>query len=133
MKVLVTGASGLLGCGVARLLVRQGHQVTTFQRRPSGVEGASDVAGSLTDDDAVRRAVADAEGVVHLAAKVSFTGRAADFDAVNVEGTRCLLRAARESGVRDLVFVSSPSVAYSGGAIAGLGGRTYVRICAPTA
>ena len=121
MKVLVTGASGLLGGGVARLLVRQGHQVTTFQRRPSGVEGASDVAGSLTDDDAVRRAVAGAEGVVHLAAKVSFTGRAADFDAVNVEGTRCLLRAARESGVRDLVFVSSPSVAYSGAAIAGGG------------
>ena len=35
MRVLVTGASGLLGREVARLLVRQGHAVTTFQRRPS--------------------------------------------------------------------------------------------------
>ncbi|WP_309811880.1 NAD-dependent epimerase/dehydratase family protein [Pseudarthrobacter sulfonivorans] len=121
MKVLVTGASGLLGGEVARLLVRQGHDVTTFQRRPAGVDGARDLTGSIADDDAVHQAVAGAEGVIHLAAKVSFTGRAADFDAVNVEGTRRLLRAAREAGARDLVFVSSPSVANSGTAIAGLG------------
>ena len=121
MRVLVTGASGLLGGEVARLLVRQGHAVTTFQRRPARVDGVTDLAGSITDDDAVRRAVAGVEGVVHLAAKVSFTGQATEFDAVNVEGTRRLLRAAREAGVRDLVFVSSPSVANSGVAIAGLG------------
>ncbi|MDP9695651.1 UNVERIFIED_ORG: nucleoside-diphosphate-sugar epimerase [Arthrobacter globiformis] len=121
MKVLVTGASGLLGREVARLLVRQGHEVTTFQRRPSGVDGAADFRGSVTDDVAVGRAVAGAEGVIHLAAKVSFTGRAAEFDEVNVEGTRRLLSAAREAGVRDIVFVSSPSVANSGAAIAGLG------------
>jgi 2-alkyl-3-oxoalkanoate reductase len=121
VRVLVTGASGLLGGEVARLLVRQGHAVTTFQRRPARVDGVTDLAGSITDDDAVRRAVAGVEGVVHLAAKVSFTGQATEFDAVNVEGTRRLLRAAREAGVRDLVFVSSPSVANSGAAIAGLG------------
>jgi nucleoside-diphosphate-sugar epimerase len=121
MKVLVTGASGLLGREVAGLLVRRGHAVTTFQRRPSGVDGATDQCGSLTDDAAVRVAVRGAEAVVHLAAKVSFTGRADDFDAVNVEGTRRLLLAAREAGVGAVVFVSSPSVANSGAAIAGLG------------
>ncbi|MEC5191015.1 MULTISPECIES: NAD-dependent epimerase/dehydratase family protein [unclassified Arthrobacter] len=121
MKILVTGASGLLGGEVARQLVRQGHDVTTFQRRPAGVDGAADLTASITDVHAVRRALAGADGVIHLAAKVSFTGRPADFDAVNVEGTRSLLRAARDAGVRDLVFVSSPSVANSGAAIAGLG------------
>lgn len=121
MRVLVTGASGLLGREVARLLVRQGHAVTTFQRRPSGVAGAADLLGSVTDEDAVRAAVQGAEGIIHLAAKVSFTGRAAEFSEVNVEGTRRLLRLARAAGVRDLVFVSSPSVANSGSAIAGLG------------
>ncbi|SLK12324.1 NAD-dependent epimerase/dehydratase family protein [Arthrobacter sp. P2b] len=121
MRVLVTGASGLLGGEVARLLVRQGHDVATFQRRPSGVDGATDFRGSVTDDDALREAVQGAEGVVHLAAKVSFTGRAEEFDEVNVEGTRRLLEAARAAKVRDVVFVSSPSVANSGAAIAGLG------------
>ena len=121
MRVLVTGASGLLGREVARLLVRQGHAVATFQRRPSGVDGAEDFCGSVTDDQALGRAIAGAKGIIHLAAKVSFTGRAAEFDEVNVEGTRRLLNAARAAGVRDLVFVSSPSVANSGAAIAGLG------------
>lgn len=121
MRVLVTGASGLLGREVARLLVGQGQAVATFQRRPSGVDGAADFCGSVTDHAALRRAVAGAEGVIHLAAKVSFTGRAAEFHEVNVEGTRRLLHAARQAGVRDVVFVSSPSVANSGAAIAGLG------------
>ena len=121
MKVLVTGASGLLGREVAALLVRRGHTVATFQRRPSGVDGAADRCGSLTDDAAVKEAVQGMEAVVHLAAKVSFSGRAAEFDEVNVQGTRRLLHAAREAGVRDLVYVSSPSVANTGAAIAGLG------------
>ena len=121
MRVLVTGASGLLGREVARLLVRQGHAVATFQRRPSGVDGAADFRGSVTDEKALREAVQGAEGIIHLAAKVSFTGRAAEFNEVNVEGTRRLLRWARAAGVRDVVFVSSPSVANSGAAIAGLG------------
>jgi nucleoside-diphosphate-sugar epimerase len=121
MRILVTGASGLLGREVARLLVRQGHTVATFQRRSSGVDGAADFCGSVTDDEAVQRAVDGTEGIIHLAAKVSFTGRAAEFNEVNVEGTRRLLRFARAGGVRDLVFVSSPSAANSGSAITGRG------------
>ena len=121
MRVLVTGASGMLGGAVARLLVQHGHTVTTLQRRPSGVDGATDLCGSITDAGVLGDAVRAQDGIIHLAAKVSFTGRAAEFDEVNIEGTRQLLDAARTAGVPDFVFVSSPSVANSGTAIVGLG------------
>jgi len=121
MRVLVTGASGLLGGEVARQLLRHGHDVATFQRRPSGVEGVQDFRGAINDDAALRPAIEGAEGIVHLAAKVSVTGPEAEFVAVNVEGTRRLLHMAAAAGVRDVVFVSSPSVAHSGTAIMGSG------------
>jgi nucleoside-diphosphate-sugar epimerase len=117
--VLVTGASGLLGGAVARDVLAAGHAVRTFQRRPSGVEGADDVLGSLTDPDAVARAVDGVDAVIHLAAKVSLAGDAAEFERVNVHGTAGLLAAAREAGVPRLVHVSSPSVAHAGTSIVG--------------
>lgn len=119
MKVLVTGASGLLGRSVASRLVAEGQKVRTFQRRASAVAGARDVRGSLTNDDDLSAAVAGIDAVIHLAAKVSVTGRAADFEAVNVEGTRRILAAAQAAGASGFVFVSSPSVAHAGRALVG--------------
>lgn len=119
-RVLVTGASGLLGGSVAALLRAKGHTVRTFQRRPS-TGSTGEVLGSLDDAAAVRRAVADMDAVIHLAAKVSFTGTWDEFAATNIAGTSTLLAAARAAGVRDLVFVSSPSVAHFGAALAGAG------------
>ena len=121
MIVLVTGASGFLGRAVAAHLVAAGHGVRTLQRRPSEVGGATDVLGSITDPRTVHRAVEGADGVVHLAAKVSLAGAPDEFRAVNVEGTRALLDAAEDAGVTRFVQVSSPSVAYAGAALAGVG------------
>ncbi|MFL4472385.1 NAD-dependent epimerase/dehydratase family protein [Paeniglutamicibacter sp. MACA_103] len=119
-RVLVTGASGLLGGAVAELLRAQGHRVRTFQRRATA--GAVDeVCGSLTDPAAVRRAVEGMDAVIHLAAKVSFTGSWHDFVATNITGTKTLLEEARAAGVADFVFVSSPSVAHFGEPLAGAG------------
>lgn len=119
MTVLVTGASGLLGGAVAAGLVTEGHEVRTFQRRASGVTGVVDARGSLTDPGAVEEAVAGCDAVVHLAAKVSLAGDPADFDRVNVDGTRRLLAAAARAGVSRFVQVSSPSVAHAGSSITG--------------
>jgi nucleoside-diphosphate-sugar epimerase len=145
MRVLVTGASGLLGSSVARALVAAGHTVTTLQRRPSGVDGAHDVLGSTTDSEAVARAMAGVaapgpragqpgaeqraadvpgagqDAVVHLAAKVSMAGDPADFDRVNIAGTRNVVTAAQEAGVPRFVHISSPSVAHAGTSIVGEG------------
>ncbi|WP_282947337.1 NAD-dependent epimerase/dehydratase family protein [Cellulomonas endometrii] len=121
MTVLVTGASGLLGGAVARVLVARGEDVRTLQRRPSGVPGASDLAGSVTDPAAVARAVEGVDAVVHLAARVSLAGARSEFDAVNIGGTTTLLDAAERAGVRRFVQVSSPSVAHAGAALVGVG------------
>ncbi|WP_312875847.1 NAD-dependent epimerase/dehydratase family protein [Arthrobacter terrae] len=117
-KVLVTGASGLLGGAVAQMLLDTGYAVRTFQRRPAADQVES-VQGSVTDTEAVARAVAGVDAVIHLAAKVSFTGLWSEFAATNIDGTGNLLAAARHAGVRDFVFVSSPSVAHFGSSIVG--------------
>lgn len=119
MRVLVTGASGFLGRAVAAAVRDAGHDVTTFQRRPSGVPGVRDLAGTMTDRDAVRTAVQGTDAVVHLAAKVSLAGDPSDFVRVNVDGTRDLLAASADAGVGRVVFVSSPSVAHAGTSISG--------------
>jgi len=119
VKVLVTGASGFLGQATAAAVRDAGHEVRTFQRRPSGVPGVQDLAGTMTDDAAITRAVDGVEAVVHLAAKVSLAGDPADFARVNIEGTRSLLAAARAVGVGRFVFVSSPSVAHTGSSLVG--------------
>ncbi|MFM2721355.1 NAD-dependent epimerase/dehydratase family protein [Microbacterium mcarthurae (nom. nud.)] len=120
MKVLATGASGFLGRAVVRALQQAGHDVRTLQRRPSGVAGAEDHLGSVTDPDATAAAVEGVDAVVHMAAKVSLAGDPAEFHAVNVEGTCTLLDAATAAGVTRIVHVSSPSVAHAGHALQGV-------------
>ncbi|MFW2512640.1 NAD-dependent epimerase/dehydratase family protein [Demequina sp. SO4-13] len=124
MKVLVTGASGFLGRAVATRIARAGHDVTTLQRRPSGVPEVRDIAGSVTDPEVVRGAVEGHDAIVHLAAKVSLAGDPAEFARVNIGGTRILLDAARDAGVPRFVHVSSPSVAHVGRALVGAGAGT---------
>ena len=68
-RVLVTGASGMLGGAVARALAARGDEVTVMQRRRSA-SGLREVLGSVDDPAAVARAVAGQDAVVHLAAKV---------------------------------------------------------------
>ncbi|CAM3989771.1 NAD-dependent epimerase/dehydratase family protein [Helcobacillus massiliensis] len=121
MKVLVTGASGMLGGYVARALRDAGHEVSAFQRRPAGIDGVADITGSLTEEADVRRAVAGQDAVVHLAAKVSISGPEEEYRKINIEGTRHIVEAMKAQGGGKLVNISSPSVAHFGQSIVGLG------------
>ena len=120
-RVLVTGASGVLGSGVAQALVNAGAQVTVLQRSPSGLSGVHEIRGSVTNVDDVATAVDGVDSVIHIAAKVSVSGPLAEYEHVNVEGTRLLLAAAQRAGVQRWIQISSPSVAHSGDSIIGAG------------
>ena len=120
MKVLVTGASGMLGRATALALVDRGDDVCVLQRRPSGLR-CREVLGDVADPVAVRRAATGRDAVLHLAAKVDVVGRWPDYVTANIEGTRTVLDACRRQGVRRLVHVSSPSVAHAGRPLVGVG------------
>jgi nucleoside-diphosphate-sugar epimerase len=123
VKVLVTGAGGMLGRATAQRLIDRGDDVCVLQRRPSGLP-CDEVLGDVADPDAVRRAAAGMDAVVHLAAKVDVVGRWSDYARVNIEGTRSVLGACRDQEVPRLVHVSSPSVAHAGRSLVGAGAGT---------
>lgn len=110
----------MIGRAVCEVLRRRGDDVTTLQRSPSAFDGP-EYNGSITDADLVAHAVADQEAIIHLAAKVDVVGDWDDFVDVNVDGTQCILDAARAAGVGRFVYVSSPSVAHGGASIIGAG------------
>lgn len=120
MKVLVTGASGMLGGATALALAARGDEVTVLQRRSSGL-GLPEVLADVSDSLAVRRAVVGRDAVLHLAAKVNVTGPWADYQRVNITGTRAIVDACHATGVERLVHVSSPSVAHGGSSLFGVG------------
>ena len=120
MRVLVTGASGMLGRVTATALAERGDDVTVLQRRPAGLP-CREVLGDVADPAVVARAVEGQDAVLHLAAKVDVTGRWAEYLRANVEGTRTVVDACRRAGVGRLVHVSSPSVAHGGSALVGVG------------
>lgn len=117
MKVLVTGGGGFLGGAIVRLLRQRGDDVRSFTRShyPWLDElGVEQVLGDLADPQAVARAVEGCNLVIHTAAKAGVWGRAADFHATNVVGTKNVLAACRRHGVSRLVYTSTPSVVYAG-------------------
>lgn len=110
MLVLVTGSSGRVGRATVAALRAAGYRVRGFDLRASGSD-LDEVVGSFDDAEACARAVAGVEAVLHLGAFMSWVAaeRTAMFRA-NVEGTRVLLDAAAQAGVRRFVFASSGEV-----------------------
>lgn len=94
MQVFITGGTGLVGTAVVHELTTHGHHVTGLARsdRAAAVlveQGAESIRGDLGELDAVRRAAADADGVVHLAFRNDF-GSAGALDAAIAEETAAI-------------------------------------------
>jgi len=116
MKALVTGGAGFIGSHVVRALLSRGWEVRVLHlpHEPlRNLEGlpVERVAGDVTDVAGVRSAVKGCGRVFHLAAIYALWHPDPDrFRAVNVEGTRNVLRAAGEAGVEKVVYTSSIAV-----------------------
>jgi dihydroflavonol-4-reductase len=113
MKVFLTGATGFVGHHVAKALAAEGADLRMLVRKSSnlanleGIEGDTHV-GDLANPDSLRPALTGCDAVVHVAADYRLWIR--DPEAMyraNVEGTRDLLRLAREAGVPRFVYTSS--------------------------
>ncbi len=119
MRVLVTGGAGFIGSHLARELCRHGETVCVLDNLSTGrrqnLAGAAleFVEGDVVDMEAVRAAVVGCEVVFHQAALVSVPRSLAEPAAnhqVNVTGFFNVLEAARQAGVRRVVYASSAAV-----------------------
>jgi nucleoside-diphosphate-sugar epimerase len=114
MKILVTGGSGHLGANLLRRLLADGkHEIRALARTGSNNRALDGldlerVAGDLRDLDAMRRATRGVERIYHCAAQISTVeGSEQELFDCNVVGTKNLLQAARESGVKRVVVTGS--------------------------
>jgi dihydroflavonol-4-reductase len=112
-RVLVTGASGFVGSAVARALARRGDRVRVLMRATSprtNIEGEDFevVEGDMRDRRSMIAAMAGARYVFHVAADYRLWAR--DPEEIvrnNLEGTRAVMQAARDTGVERIVYTSS--------------------------
>ena len=118
-KVLVTGGAGFIGSNLVRALLERGDEVVVLDNFATGSRANLDgldvkvVEGELRSYERVHNAVRGAEVVFHFGALGSVPRSVQDpltSSAVNVEGTLNVLLAARDVGVRRVVYSSSSSV-----------------------
>jgi nucleoside-diphosphate-sugar epimerase len=119
MRAFVTGGSGFLGRNVIELLRARGHEVRALARSAASVAaietaGAQAVRGDLDDQAALAAGMAGCEVVFHCAADTAQFGDFTRVAGVNVGGTERALAAARQSGVKKFVHVSTEAVLVGG-------------------
>jgi dihydroflavonol-4-reductase len=113
MKIFLTGATGFVGHHVACALAAQGAELRLLVRKSSNLKnlegiGGETCVGDLAEPESLRAALEGCDAVVHVAADYRLW--IPDPDAMykaNVDGTRELLRMAREAGVGRFVYTSS--------------------------
>jgi UDP-glucose 4-epimerase len=117
-KCLVTGGAGFIGSNLVDHLVEQGHPVRVLDDLTTGFKeqinpAAELVVGSVDDLDAVTTAVKGCDVVFHQAAHravLRSVEHPLTTDSANTHGTLTILDAARNAGVRRVVYASSSSV-----------------------
>jgi UDP-glucose 4-epimerase len=120
MRYVVTGGAGFIGSNTVDALVKRGHSVVVLDDLSAGKEeNLAEVRnkitlmkGSITDIEFVRKAMHEAEYVLHLAARTSVPRSVKDpieSNRINIDGTLNVLVAARDAKVKRIVFAASSS------------------------
>lgn len=112
MKALVTGSSGFIGSRLCRRLIDEDWQVRAFHRSSSSLKMLDDLPvehalGDLTQPDTVQSAMSGVDVVFHAAALLGGRDKPGQMYTVTVEGTRTVMQAALEAGVKKVVHISS--------------------------
>src|SRR6202158_6296591 len=120
MRYLVTGGAGFIGSNTVDELVRRGHSVVVLDDLSGGKEEnlaevrnkITFIKGTITDIEIIRRAIYEADFVIHLAARTSVPFSMKDpieTNRINIDGTLNVLVAARDAKVKRVVFAASSS------------------------
>jgi nucleoside-diphosphate-sugar epimerase len=120
MRYVVTGGAGFIGSNTVEELVRRGHSVVVLDDFSAGKEEnlaeirnkITLIKGTITDIEVVRKAMHEAEYVLHFAARTSVPRSVKDpieTNRINIDGTLNVLVAARDAKVKRLVFAASSS------------------------
>ncbi|HEU5293130.1 MAG TPA: NAD-dependent epimerase/dehydratase family protein [Cyclobacteriaceae bacterium] len=113
MKILVTGADGLLGSNLVRELLTRGHNIRAFVqpgRQQKTLEGLNleKFPGDLLNPEDVIKAASGYEAVIHCAASTSvWPTRSAIVNRVNIEGTKNIIQAVRLNNVQRMIYVGT--------------------------
>src|SRR5215471_8035954 len=120
MRYLVTGGAGFIGSNTVDELVQRGHSVVVLDDLSGGKEDnlaevrnkITFIKGTISDIEVVRKAMHEAEFVLHLAARTSVPRSVKDpleTNRINIDGTLNVLVAARDAKVKRMVFAASSS------------------------
>ena len=111
--IFLTGANGHIGSNITRELLRREHRVVGFVRETSDLRGLHGLdielrKGDILDRDRVTQALEGCDAVIHTAANYSMWAKTDDeIITPCVQGTDIILHAAREHGIRRVVYTSS--------------------------
>jgi GlcNAc-P-P-Und epimerase len=111
--ILLTGNVGFIGKYLTNVLLGKGHGVRGLDVRPQAdaQDGFTQINGNILDKNIVKQSMTGIESIIHLAAEHKDFGiTEEDYFKTNLDGTKILLNAATEAGVKKFIFYSSVAV-----------------------
>jgi len=119
MKIIITGATGFIGRNLAESFKEDGFEVIASGRSPDiGAElqkkGIIFIPADLLNSHQLNNAFSPVDCVIHCAAKAGDWGKYKEFYNANVIGTRHVLEACKKHNIAKLIFISTPSIYYTG-------------------